>query len=94
MKDNDLDLLLSEYRSQKPSELQVQKWKSAVRREIASQKNSNKNLWMQLVAATLVGFIVGALAFKTSKQEDIIFQNFAQNDENNATLEYVFTKTN
>lgn len=93
MKDKDLNLLLSEYRSQQTSDLQLQKWKRAVRRETNVRGRSKKRLWIQLAAASIVGFIVGAIAFKTSDQSTL-FQNLAQNNGDNATVEYVFTKTN
>lgn len=93
MKDKDLDLLLSEYRSQQTSDLQVQKWKRAVRRETNGRDRSKKRLWIQLAAASIVGFLVGAIAFKTSDQS-ALFKDLAQNNGDNATVEYVFTKTN
>lgn len=93
MKDKDLGILLSEYRKQEPTDLQMQKWKRAVRSELSSKKESKKTLWMQLAAASVVGFLIGAMVFKSSKQ-DQMFQNVAQNETDNATVEYVFTKTN
>lgn len=93
MKDKDLDLLLSELRSQAPTELQTHKWKNAVRGELRTNRKSKKILWLQLAAASVVGFLVGAVVFKSSKQEDS-FQNLAQFDGDNATVEYVLTKTN
>lgn len=93
MKDQDLDILLGEYQNQKPTDLQMQKWKQIVRQELHLKKSPKKQLWVQLVAASIVGFIVGALVFKTSKSEDP-FQHLAKNDGDNATIEYVFTKTN
>lgn len=93
MKDQDLDILLAEYRNQKPTDLQMQKWKQTVRQELRQRKAPRKQLWMQLVAASVVGFLIGALVFKSSKSEDP-FQHLAKNDSDNATIEYVFTKTN
>ncbi len=93
MKDKDLDLLLSEIRSQTPTDLQTQKWKNAVRNELRStSRKSNKILWLQLLAASVVGFCIGAAVFKNTKHEDS-FQNLAQFDMDNATIEYVLTKT-
>jgi hypothetical protein len=93
VKDKDLDLLLSEIRSQTPNELQMQKWKNAVRNELRTNKKPKRVFWMQLAAASVIGFLVGAVVFKNTKQEDS-FQNLAQFDGDNATVEYVLTKTN
>lgn len=94
MKKEDLDLLLAEYRKAQPSAEQTQKWKSAVHREVLSgsvnpravdlaARRSSHKMWMQLAAASIVGFIVGGLMFG---------QFFAENDPGNATFEYVLTK--
>lgn len=93
MNDKDLDILLAEYRIQNPTDLQLQKWKKAIRQDLRQKNTSKKQLWMQLAVASIFGFLIGALVFKTSKNEDP-FQNFALNDSDNATIEYVFTKTN
>ena len=93
MKDKDLDILLSEYRKEEPTDIQMQKWKQAVRREVKSSVPERKNTWNQLLVASLVGFIVGALVFKTNKTEDE-FQTFAKNDRESATIEYVYTNSN
>lgn len=94
MKDKDLDILLAEYRNKQPSDVQMQKWKRAVRRELGvTTASPKKQIWMQLVAASIVGFLVGALVFKTTKTEDP-FQKLAQNDNDNATVEYVYTNSN
>jgi len=93
MKDKDLEILLSEIRQQNPTSLQVRKWNKAVNQEIYSQRNPSKINWGQLIAASIIGFIVGALIFKTSKIENS-FQQWSQNDSDNATIEYVLTKIN
>lgn len=93
MKDQDLDLLLAEYRSQRPSEIQIQKWKQTVRQERIVMAAPKKSVRLQLVAATVVGFIVGALVFKTNKTEDL-FQKAAELDGGDATIEYVYIKSN
>lgn len=93
MKDKDFDILLSEYRKQEPTDLQLQKWKRAIRSELSSKKETKKKLWMQLITASVIGFLIGAVVFKSAKQ-DQVFQKVAQIDSENATIEYVFTKTN
>lgn len=92
MKDKDLDILLSEYRKNQPTQLQVQKWKKAVQKE-RQPKPKYEFQWTQIIAASVVGFLVGAMVFYSTKNKDA-FQNFAQIENDNATIEYVFTKTN
>jgi hypothetical protein len=102
-----LDLLLSEYRKLKPNELQIKKWKKAVVKEngargftsasgrapanesLVGLKFSNK--WLSLVAASAIGFILGALVYHSLKidSSDDLFAKFKSE---NATPEYVLTK--
>lgn len=93
MNDKDLDLLLAEYRNTQPTSMQVQKWKRAVRQELNAVKPSKKQIWMRLVAASVVGFIVGAIVFGRNKTESA-FQQLAKNEADDATIEYVYTKSN
>ncbi len=102
MKDHDLDILLAEYRTKKPTDFQMRKWKNAIRQEqkpgakheqTSKGQSNNQRIWLQLVAATILGFIVGALVFKTTPKENS-FQQMAETESDNATIEYVLTKTN
>ena len=99
MKDKDLEVLLSEYRNQEPTHLQVQKWKRTIRSELNSKKESKSKFWMQLVAASVVGFLIGVVVLKSANLNQS-FPNVGQseveneNAEENATVEYVFTKSN
>lgn len=106
--DLNLDILLAEYRKPMPSDLQMQKWKNAIRTDPKSilanvgavydktSKSaaspgigSQKQIWLQLIAATVVGFIVGALFFKNLPSDH---SRPEQNYADDATIEYVVTK--
>jgi len=95
MKKNDedlyLDQLLSSYREEPVSDLQIQKWKKAVRSQVPHRQRRSWQ-WAQLVAAGLVGFIVGSLFFH-SRANQIPVADGIQNDTENATIEYVVTKS-
>ena len=103
-RDQDLDLLLSEYRKIQPDDLQMQKWKSAVRREAYGSRSTQKPVWLQLAAASVVGFVVGGLVIKMTGAEpsgqrfEAVAQiestksEGAENDKSGATIEYSFTK--
>ncbi len=93
MMDKNLDLILSELRSSAPTEFQMQKWKNAVHIELRKNKKTNRVFWLQLAAASIVGFFVGAVVFTISKPKDS-FQNLALIEGENATIEYVYTKNN
>ncbi|WP_413289770.1 hypothetical protein [Bdellovibrio sp. HCB337] len=93
MKDNDLDILLAEYRNKSATDLQVQKWKRAVRAELKTRIAPPKTVWVQLAAACLVGFVMGALLFRTEQLQHS-FEKIAQKNNDDATIEYVFSKSN
>ncbi len=88
MSDQDLEIFLSEYRNQNPTELQLQKWKRTVRNELKPAKASRPRLWLHWVAASIIGFVVGSFIFKSSYQTQDL-----ENLSDSATVEYVFTKT-
>jgi hypothetical protein len=107
-RDRELDALLGPLKEHEPSALHLQKWKSAVQKEIhggavgenlrpsspAKQKwSQNYKLPLQLVAAMLVGFILGALLFKnaTTRTDS---QEWTQNLGSDATFERSHTNLN
>lgn len=92
MKNKDLELLLSELKNKKPNDLQVKKWKLAVNNELKNSRKTQQSYWPQIIAASFVGFIAGAIAFGALNLSDS--DNIAKNDVDNATVEYVFTKSN
>ena len=88
----DWDILLREMRQKEPTQMQKQHWKKAIKNEIHLSKVRSPLFSWQLVAASLVGFLLGASIFGWRSSEFPI--HVAQNDIDNATIEYVFTKTN
>jgi hypothetical protein len=99
MKDKDLDILLSEYRNKIPSDFQIQKWKTAVRSELSRDTQQaipneikRSRVWIQVIAASLVGFLVGAMVFSPKGHEGTTTR-FPQNESGDATIEYVYTKS-
>lgn len=91
MNDQELKNLLSEYRDKKPSDLQIQKWKNAILQEQKKKLSPSRSVWLQLVACSIVSFVLGGVAFSAlqNKEESLEIANNFQND---ATIEYVFHK--
>ena len=94
MKDAELNALLSRLREVKPTEIQQHKWKRAIRNELKVKTSTNR--FAPLIAASVAGFTVGALLFgwtglfhRASPELE-----FAENNSDNATIEYVLTKSN
>jgi F0F1-type ATP synthase assembly protein I len=90
---DDFDRFLEKSREKQPSEFQMKKWKKAVQqqnqRELPVRNNlSNTRYWSQMVAAVLVGIVVGGLLFgnleRNEKSQEIAYED--------ATIEVVYTK--
>jgi hypothetical protein len=68
-KEDGLNDLLKPLKDTSPNDFQMQKWQLAVQREIrknAQMVTTTKRKWaLQLVAAMLVGIIMGAVSYKT-----------------------------
>lgn len=77
---NEWDDLLKSLRSEQPRPSDIARWKAAVRR--FHQHPSTR--WLELVAATLVGVLIGGATFRTSPNDEIVGAN--------ATVEHVVTK--
>ena len=95
MKDQDLDLWLSELRDHRPSDLQMQKWKRAVRLEnqrVRGDRVSRPRQAVRLAVACAVGILIGATLFRTSPNPAAMSE-IAQNDFDNATTEFVTVKS-
>jgi hypothetical protein len=99
MKQNDLDILLAEFRQKNPGELRVQKWKKAVRAQVLSTARETANqaapaaknrFWLQLIAAMVVGFIVGGVYFRDRNTESELLTKYNSND---ATYDFTYTKS-
>lgn len=91
MNNNDLDLLLAEYRNVKPTDLQTAKWKRAVRAELKPKRA--RTPWMQLAAASVVGFLVGGLVFSLGRMSATGGEENFRNVASNETFEMVYVKT-
>ena len=67
--DDDLNKLLGPLRNSLLTDLQMQRWQSAVRKETASRNDliaTTRSRWvLQLVVAMFVGIILGALVMKS-----------------------------
>jgi hypothetical protein len=74
----------------RPNDLDLQKWKIAVRAKKSELKRKKKNIWVQWGVAASFGFVLGAVVFSDHtfkpqpKSEAISF-------EQDATFEHVYT---
>jgi hypothetical protein len=95
MKDQQLEALLSEMRKQQTTDLQIHKWKRAIRKELKPAKESyfSFKTISQIAVASIIGFLIGAAIFKNNSIQEQ-FDSVAKNDSENATIEYVYTNTN
>lgn len=92
MNQNDLDILLAEFRGKQPGDLRARKWKNAVQAELKkSQPVKANRAWLQLIAAMVVGFIIGGMYFQNKNTEsDLLAKNYSSGD---ATYDYSYTKS-
>jgi hypothetical protein len=76
-----------------PNDLQVKRWQLSVQRELGrpsrSEKNTRAKLMLQLLAAALIGFMVGGLYFKAMLKPENSFESIAEFTSENATFERV-----
>jgi len=91
-KDKDLENLLKPLKDLKPNDLQMQKWQRAVQAELPANTNIKTSIFtmkwaLQLAAASLIGFIVGALIFKNQPDQGSA-PRIAQISLDDATFEY------
>lgn len=84
MKDQELEQFLKQLRQEAPSAQVVQGWQKAVKRELKAGSSWQK--FSQIVAAAIIGFIIGAALFNEEKPAE---ENFVEQD---ATYERVVTK--
>ncbi|HEY8271626.1 MAG TPA: hypothetical protein VIG33_12115 [Pseudobdellovibrionaceae bacterium] len=88
-KNKDLEDLLKPLKDIAPNDLQMQQWQNAVQNELTTNKaasHSNIKWAFQLVAATLIGFIIGVLLFKNNSERESSSQ-MAQISLEDATFE-------
>lgn len=93
--DQELDELLKPLKAIKPNTAQVNAWKAALHGSEKSEIPKHKAPWklpLQLVAAMLVGFVLGALLFKNSNSATYFNDQAWMKDlEENATYERYHT---
>lgn len=91
-KDDELDALLKPLKNLSPNDLQTQKWQLAVRRELRGSaklvKTTRSRFALQLVAAMLVGCVIGALTFKEFQRTSEWSELTAQFSGDGATFEH------
>ncbi len=91
MKDSQFNTLLSKFRKKNPNDLQMQKWKRAVASSRPQRSVSPRHRWVELAVASIIGFVIGAAMFGWLKprSSDLLV---AENQQNDATYEFVLTK--
>lgn len=77
---SELDDLLKSLRAERPRLADVARWKSAV----AGIRSRKASRWVELVAAVLVGVLIGSTVFNRTPEEESVV--------NHATFERVITK--
>jgi F0F1-type ATP synthase assembly protein I len=89
-RDDELEKLLKPLKELLPNDLQMMKWQMAVKQELHKSSASNsttRSKWaLQLVAAMLVGVIIGALLFRNTQPPAA--QMIEQISLNDATFEH------
>jgi hypothetical protein len=88
MIDQDLEKFLRSLRNEEPSAKQINKWQAAVQSELqVHRQRPLPRRWLELTAALLISAILGAVFFHSQpKQEEM--------SADNATIEYIVTKSN
>lgn len=98
MKKTDCPDLLQELKNKSPSELQIHKWKSAIRAEINADlvKESKFQIkWYHLAVASFMGILVGGVAvmqFMRGQNQEHSPEP-ARIERGDATIEYAFYKS-
>lgn len=89
-RDDELDTLLKPLRELKPSTSQVHAWKRAIDSETQNKvfKITKSRMVFQLVAAMLLGILIGGALVKQIGKSGGEFEVVAQNSYSNATFEY------
>lgn len=89
MKDKDIELLMAEYRQLPVSDLQIQKWKGVVQNEVSKNRQRRRSVWLPLVAASILGFVLGGWVFSDNNENvDSVISS------EDATIEYIYVKNN
>lgn len=92
MKDYELNELLKEFRDKPVSNERVAKWQLALGKEKRTIQISKRSRFIPMVAASVVGFVLGATLFGQGPLHNPE-TNHSNNSSEDATIEYVLTKT-
>lgn len=91
-RDEELSQLLASLKQLQPPQAELQKWKTAMPARQASKTVTKYQLAWQLVAATMIGFVLGAAVMKTANQQ--MSQEWTQEISRDATFERTHTNLN
>ena len=94
-RDKELDSLLEPLQKKSVSELQIYKWKSAIKKELEKNRKSIFKInwaWQisQIAASVLLGIIIGKFVFDSPDKESYLL---AKKMEPSATYEYIYAKS-
>lgn len=91
---DEFDKFLSDSRKKEPSDFQMKKWKKAVaqanNRTIIPKAPTGRAYWGQMVAAVLVGVVIGGLLFGNLEQTKS--PEVPESSYEDATIEVIYTK--
>ncbi len=92
-KDDELNDLLKPLQGLSPNDLQMQKWQTAVQKEVRTGQTTTitttrRKLAFQLVAAMFVGVVMGAILIKSFSPTNVQNPLVAQISIDNATFEH------
>lgn len=91
MKDNELEKIFAAMKLEEPSLQQMQKWQQSLATEKRNYRQAIRKLWWQWLLAGSIGFASAAIIFSPSKDLGTTATH-QENDFENATYEYVYTK--
>lgn len=96
-RDRDLDKMLRPLRAMEPTEIELQRWRSAMRRHL-QQRQPRRLSALGLIAASIAGIVLGAAGFagwstrQNSPSRSACESSVADNDVANATYEHIAVK--
>jgi hypothetical protein len=90
-RDSELDELLQPLREMPKDDLLIRRWQKVVRRELRRQiAGQPVKVWLQILSAGLVGFVLGAAAFRTPMPRVDSFTSQSEFVDDAATVSYFY----
>ena len=86
MKDHELEEFLSQLRKENPNDLQMAKWKRAVKQEVKAVHRSKRISFFSDFAKVAAGVVFGVLISNADFSEQKIENNF----DDDATIEVIY----